>query len=143
MKDFTGEGYGRVVILELVRGELLIESIEEKLAQMGIKNAVILSSVGSLQKIVYHRPTDFSAAAADEEIVLEEPFEIGSLTGSIIDGVAHLHFVAASPSGVYGGHLEPKTEVLYLFEVVIAEINGFNLERKLTPEKVKMLFEKQ
>jgi hypothetical protein len=38
--------------------------------------------------------------------------------------------------------MEPGTEVLYLFEVVLAELSGLNLERKLTPEKVKKLFPK-
>lgn len=142
MKEFVGKGYGKIIILELDRGELLIKSIVESLAQKGIKNAVILSSVGSLQKLVYHRPTDMSAAAVDEIVEIKEAIEIGSLTGSIIDGQAHLHFMASSPTANYGGHLEPGTEVLYLFEVIIAEIVGFNLERKLTPEKVKKLFPK-
>ena len=143
MKKFFGQGYGKIVILELIRGDLLIESITEALAEEGIQNAVVISAVGSLQKVVYHRPTDMSAAAVDEIVEIEEPFEISSLSGSVIDGQAHFHFSASSPNRDCGGHLEPGTEVLYLFEVVLAEITGLNLERRLTPEKVKKLFPKE
>lgn len=142
MKKFFAESYGRLVILELVRGELLIKSILDSLEEAGIKNAVVISAVGSLKKLVYHRPMDMSAAAADEIVEVKEPFEISSLTGTVIDGSAHFHFSASSPNMDCGGHLEPGTEVLYLFEVVLVELNGLNLERKLTPEKVKKLFPK-
>ncbi len=143
MKEFEATGYGRTIILELERGEKLIESICSKLEEMNIKNALITSAVGSIQKLVFHRPTDLSAAAVDEIVTLEEPFEIGSLSGTIIDSQAHLHFSAASPSGVYGGHLELGTEVLYLFEVTLTEITGLELERRWTEEKVKKLFYKE
>ena len=50
MNKFVGSGLGRVVLLNLFRGELLIESIEEQLKESGIENAVVMSAIGSLQK---------------------------------------------------------------------------------------------
>ena len=141
MKAFTDGKYGQTVILELERGEKLIETIRDKLAELGIKNALVASAVGSLQKLCYHRPTDFGAAANDELLTIEEPLEIGSLMGTIINGEPHFHFMAAGPDGIYGGHLELGTEVLYLFEVTLVELEGYSLQRKLTKEKVKKIFE--
>ena len=143
MKEFIGEGFGKTVIIELERGEKIIESICERLKALGIKNAVVASVVGSIQKLVYHRPTELSQSTIDEFITIEEPLEICSLTGTVIDGVAHFHFTAAGPKEVYGGHLEPGSETLYLFEVTLAEIKGFELERRLTPENVKKIFKKE
>lgn len=142
MKSFEGKSYGRTVIIELERGEKIIESIREKCEELDMKNAVIASAVGSLQKLVYHRPTGFQASAVDEFLTIEEPMEIGCLTGTVIDGVPHLHFVAAGPEGIYSGHLEENSEVMYLAEITLAEINGYNLERRVTPENVKKLFVK-
>jgi|LSQX01.2.fsa_nt_gb predicted DNA-binding protein with PD1-like motif len=143
MKKFVTEGLGRTLVIELDRGEKIVEGICAALEEAGIKNAIVGSVVGSVQKLVYHRPTDMGAAAADEMVVVEQPMEIGSLTGSVFDGAAHFHFVAADPTQTYCGHLEPGSETMYLLEVTMVEITGCNLERRTTPEKVKKLFEKE
>ncbi len=57
MVSFLGEGTGRVLIMNLKRGDLLLESIEKGLSEAGIKNAIITSAIGSLQKAVFHRVT--------------------------------------------------------------------------------------
>lgn len=134
---------GRTIIVELERGERVIESIRTILGELNIKNAVVESSVGSLQRLVYHRPTGFQESAVDEFIDIREPMEIGCLSGSIIDGEPHFHFVAAGPEQIYSGHLEEESEVLYLLEVILKEIKGLNLERRRTEENVKKLFEKE
>jgi len=143
MRHFSASGIGRVIILELDRGERIIESIEDVLAKEGIKNAYIASAVGSVKKVEYHRPLTFDIEAVDEFISVEEPFELGNITGTVIDGVAHLHFSMASKDSIQMGHLERGTEVLYLAELTIIELNGLNLQRLLTPEKVKKLFPKE
>jgi predicted DNA-binding protein with PD1-like motif len=142
MKQFDPVTLGKTIIIELERGEPLIEGVCRELEKSGIKNAVVGSAVGSVQKLVYHRPTDMGQAANDETLTVNAPMEVGSLTGSVIDGQAHFHIIAIGPEGVYGGHMEPGTEVMYLFEIVMIELSGCNLERRLTPEKVKKLFKK-
>jgi predicted DNA-binding protein with PD1-like motif len=142
MKQFDPVQLGRTLIVELERGEPLIEGVCKELEKAGIKNAIVGSAVGSIQKLIYHRPTDMGQAANDETLTVNAPMEVGSLTGSVIDGQAHFHIVAMAPDGVYGGHLEPGTEVMYLLEVVMIELSGCNLERRVTPEKVRKLFKK-
>ena len=142
MKQFDPVQLGRTLIIELERGEPLIEGICGELEKAGIKNAIIGSAVGSIQKLIYHYPTDMGQTANDEFLTINEPMEVGSLTGSVIDGQAHFHIVATGPNGVYGGHVEPGTEVMYLLEIIMIELSGCSLERRLTPEKVKKLFRK-
>lgn len=140
MKYYCGKGLGRVIILELDRGEKIIEAVESTLKEVGIKNAYIASAVGSVKHVEFHRPTTMDLAAVDEYVSFDEPFELGCISGTIIDGVAHLHFSMGSNESIQIGHLEKGTEVLYLVELTIIEIEGVELKRMLTPEKVKKLF---
>ena len=142
MKKFELGNMGRTVAIELERGDKVIESIEKVLSEMNIKNAIVGSAVGSIQKLNYHRPTDLGPTSNKEFLCIEAPMEVGSLTGSVIDGRGHFHIVATDTENVYGGHLEPDTEVLYLLEIVMIEIANCNLERKYTPEEVWKLFVK-
>ena len=136
MKAFMGSGVGRTVILELDRGDDIVESVEKTLEKEGIKNAYIASAVGSIQHLEYHRPLTMDEATEDEFL----PFETGGVTGTVIDGVAHLHFSGGGVQGIHVGHLEKGTRVLYLMELVVIELEGFALKRVLTPENAKKLF---
>lgn len=142
MKSFNVDGLGRTIVIELERGEKIVEGICDALKAANIENAIVGSAVGSIQKLIYHRPTDMGAAASDEFVTVERPMEIGSLTGSVFGGSAHFHFVASDPENVYSGHLEPGSETMYLLEVTMVEVKGCNLERRMTPEKVNKLFSK-
>ncbi len=141
MKSFKSGGLGRTLIIELERGEDIIEGICDALKAAGIENAIVGSAVGSIQKLNYHRPTDMGAAASDEFVTVERPMEIGSLVGSVFGGVAHFHIVASDPDQVYSGHLEYGSETMYLLEIIMVEVDECNLERRSTPENVKKLFE--
>ncbi|MCL2863902.1 MAG: DNA-binding protein [Lachnospiraceae bacterium] len=143
MRHFTGSGLGRVVIVELTRGDLIIESVEAALAEEGIKNAIVATAVGSVMNLEYHRPLTLAEVAEDEYLSVKEPFELGNIAGTVIDGVAHFHFSAASPNGIHIGHLEKGTTALYLAELTLVEIKGIDLERRLTPENVRKLFPKK
>lgn len=130
-KVFHGHKLGRVIVLNLKRGDLLLESICEHLEKEGVKNAVLVSIVGSLRKLVYHRPLNFNMSAEDEFITVEAPMEIGSVMGTVINGKPHFHIVAADLEKTHVGHLEKGTEVLYLAEIVLCEIEGLNIDRLL------------
>lgn len=143
MKYFNAKGLGRVIILELERGEKIIEAVESVLAKEGIRNAYIASAIGSVQHVEFHRPTTLDEVAVDEFMSYDEPFELGCISGTIIDGVAHLHFSMGSNESLQIGHLERGTEVLYLAELTIVEIEGVQLERVMTLEKVRKLFPKE
>ena len=141
---FFGEGIGRAIVLNLSRGDLLLESIRDKMKEEGIRNAVLFGAVGSLQKLVYHLPTSMGPTSDDRFITVEGagPIELGSLSGNVIDGDPHLHIVAQDRNGNYIGHLEEGTEVLFLAEIILAEIKGLNIHRVKNEHGVVYLAEK-
>lgn len=140
MKCYSGSGLGRTFLLELDRGELIVESIEKVLQENNVKNAYIASGIGSVQHVEFHRPTTLSEVTEDEFLSFDQPFELGGISGTIIDGVAHLHFSMGSKDSLQIGHLEYGTKVLYLAELLIVEISGVSLKRVMTKEKVRKLF---
>lgn len=143
MKYYSGDGIGKVLLIELDRGEELFDGIETILEKEGIRNAYIASAVGSVAHLEYHRPKDMSETTDDEMLSIPGPYEFGSLTGTVIDGVAHFHFSAGSAKGNHIGHLERGTTVLYLLELLVFELKGFDLERKWTDAGVRKLFPKE
>lgn len=141
---FYGEGVGRVIVINLSRGDRLLESIRDRLREEGIRNAVLFGAVGSLQKLVYHLPTSMGPTSDDVFITVEGagPIELGSLSGNVIDGDPHLHIVAQDKNGNYVGHLEEGAEVLFLAEVILAEITGLNIHRTKNEHGVVYLADK-
>jgi len=129
MITYVREGVGRMVIMNLERGEMLLETIREELARLEIRNAVITSAIGSLSKVELHRVTGFTREPVDEFITFEAPIELSSLQGYVLDGHPHFHMVVSDLEKTYTGHLEEGTEVLYLAEVSLLEIVNPGLKR--------------
>ena len=143
MKKFQDYELGRVIILNLDRGDLLLETIEEELAKSGVKNALITSAIGSLQKVVLHRVIGKGPEPEDEYITLDKPMELASLQGFVLDGKAHFHMVVSDVEQAFTGHLEPGTTVLYLGEVSLIELKGVSLSRRKAEINIGKITEKE
>jgi hypothetical protein len=130
MRHFIGNGFKRVIVLNLLRGDKLLESIREKCAEVGLKNGVVLSAIGSLQRVHLHRVVSTTEVPEDEHVILEKPLELASLQGLIVDGSTHFHMVVSDTERTYTGHLEEGTVVLYLAEISIGEIADLSVVRK-------------
>jgi hypothetical protein len=130
MKSFNNGKFGNVHVLRLDKGDYLLESIEELIKEQKIKNAVVLSGIGTLDYCVLHMvmTTGFPPVEHFERWE-DKPLELASIDGIIADGVPHLHTVVSDHQYSYAGHLEPGCRVLYLAEIVIAEIDGFDFKR--------------
>lgn len=139
MVSFIGKGTGRVIVLNLKRGELLLESIEQELAAIGVKDAIITGAIGSLKKAVFHRVTGMEREPVDEFLTVEKPLELASLQGIVVDGQPHFHMVISDTEVPYTGHLEHGTEVLYLVEITLLEVNGLNLNRVKDQDNIAIL----
>lgn len=142
---FWGERFGRPIVLHLKRGDLLLESIRDTLQREGVKNAAVIGAVGSLRKLVYHLPTSTGPTSNDRFITVEGsgPIELGSLSGNVIDGEPHLHIVAQDANGNYVGHLEEGSEILFLGEIILAEMTGLGIHRVKDEHGVVYLTNKQ
>ena len=131
MWTHVGKAYGRHVIMQLAKGELILESIQSEIERLGIRCGVVTSGIGSARKLVYHRIASTADNPSNEFLTVTEPMEIGALQGVIVDGQAHLHITCCTREGTFAGHLEPGSEVLYLMEISIIELIGADLTRKL------------
>ena len=142
MISFCKQGTGRLVVINLERGDLLLESIRDALAEYDIRDAVITSAIGSLSKVHLHRVTGYEPEPVDEFIMLEKPMELASLQGIVVDGHPHFHMVVSDLKQVYTGHLEPGTTALYLVEISLLELKNVNLVRVPDENNIAKLQEK-
>lgn len=143
MNKYAGYEFGKVIILNLKRDDLLLETIEKEIRKSGIKNALLTSAIGSLQKVVLHRVVGTGKEPEDEFITLEKPMELASLQGLVLDGKAHFHMVVSDVEQAYTGHLEPGTKVLYLAEISLVELKDVSLCREKDENNIGMIIEKE
>lgn len=147
MRSFEGnDGH---VILQLQPGDKALESITETIDDHGIDTGVVVSGIGSLNKlhvhyvVPYEEFPDFAEDNDDVDEYLHEEgaWEVGSLQGAIADGEPHLHITAfeAESGRMIAGHLEPDSVVHALMEIVIRPIEGPELARRPEEMGIPML----
>mgnify|MGYP001154405092 CR=1 FL=1 len=130
MEYFSTREIGRVFVLRLDQGDLVLDSIKELIAREGIKDAVVVSAIGTLDRCTLHMVMTTGYPPVEHfEHWEDEPLELASIDGIIADGEPHLHAVVSDSEKAYSGHLEEGCRVLYLAEIVIVEINSLNLTR--------------
>lgn len=139
MKTFTNQVGGRVITISLQRGDLLLESIQQAIEKEGIVNGVVVSGIGTLSTMIWHRVTTLEMNPTEEYPRIDGPIELSTIQGLIANGQPHLHMVASDLNGTYSGHLEPGNVVLYLAEIVIMELAGPLLHRELDENGLKQL----
>jgi len=142
METFISNVPGRIVVIRLGKGEKVLESIKIEIERLGIKNGVVLSGIGSMRKAGIHFISSISDLPADQFLTIEDPIEMASLQGLILDGQPHFHVVLSDLKRAYAGHLEPGCEVQYLAEITIMEVADMNLTRKPDEFGVSYILEK-
>lgn len=131
MKTYINEKIGRIVIINLKKDELFLESVEEEIKRLNLRNGVLVSGIGALKKVRLHRITTLEDLPTNEYITVEKPIELSSVQGLIIDGEPHFHMtVAEEPGKTYAGHMEYGCTVQYLAEIVILELPDIALCRE-------------
>ncbi|MDI3508969.1 MAG: uncharacterized protein PWP55_1161 [Clostridiales bacterium] len=130
MEYFSTQQIGRTFVLRLDQGDMVLENINELIAKEGIKDAVVISAIGTLDMCVLHMVTTTGYPAVEHfERWENKPLELSSIDGIIADGKPHLHAVVADSEKAYSGHLENGCRVLYLAEIVIMELKSMDLTR--------------
>jgi predicted DNA-binding protein with PD1-like motif len=127
--DSWGAGLGRIVVLRGDRGEDLLETIETTARGNHVANGVIISAIGTLENCRIHRVTSKKLPPEEEYVDIDGPLEINSVSGVIANGRLHAHISVSNGKGTYGGHLELGSRILYLAEIVVAEITGVSFNR--------------
>lgn len=142
MNTFYAKPDGRFLLINLHKGEDVLDCIQRETQRLGLRYGVVVSGIGALRKAVYHRITTLKDEPANEFVTVEAPIEMSALQGLIIDGEAHLHITCCSGDGAFAGHLERGCEVQYLAEICIEEIRAEDLTRKPGPFGVRFIDQK-
>jgi predicted DNA-binding protein with PD1-like motif len=113
--------------LRLGPGEDLFQSLRGFLDEQGLARAFLLSTIGSLRRVVVNFPKALVDNPEVGSIVLDGPFEINDISGEVWrddHGIrVHLHgTVTREGSELYGGGLGDGALVLKLAEMVIAGV---------------------
>ena len=130
MKYFSTEEIGRIFALRLDQGDYLLESIIDLVKRENIKDAVVVSAIGTLDQCRIHMVLTTGYPTEQHfEHWKDTPLELASIQGVIANGEPHLHVVVSDSEKAYSGHLEKGCRVLYLAELVIIELKSTNLAR--------------
>ena len=133
MKYFISPQVGRTFILRMERGDYLRESLAELSKKEKIENAVIVSGIATFDEAKFQMSTSYGFPMEYNVEHSQEPLELASLDGTIINSEPHIHGVISNSTTTWAGHILDGCKILYLGEVVVQELLGNKLERK--PDK--------
>jgi uncharacterized protein len=120
-------GASRFVALRLDPGEDVLLSLRSAVEELKIRNAAILSGVGSLDRYHFHVVKTTNMPPGNTFVQGEGPFDILTVTGLVIDGEIHAHITFGNSESAMGGHLEEGCRVLTFAVVVMAEAPDVDL----------------
>jgi len=139
--DKVPEAYGiesnieKVIIARMKHKTDLLAGLEDVVKEHGIKNAVILSGIGSVRGYHIHQVINRTFPSRNAYVKNPTaPADLISTNGYIIDGRIHAHITLADPDKSFGGHLEPGTEVFTFAIITIGilseDVDLSNVDRK-------------
>jgi hypothetical protein len=123
--------FERIVVLRFKYQTDLLDGLERMVKEQKIRNAVIISGIGSVRS--YHFHTVSNGTFPSKNVYVKNPdapADITSMNGYVIDGRIHAHITMSDPDKAFGGHLESGTSV-FTFAVVTLGIfkDGIDLSR--------------
>ncbi len=148
--EWSTGSLGKIVAIRLSPGEDLLEGLEAGCVAAGVRQGVIVSGLGSLDGANYFDPVVLDGTKAGygygDPITLTTPIELTSLNGIIcVDdsgGMAiHAHCSLSDSTGhAFGGHVNPGNRALLTLDIVVAEIDGMHMGRRLDPDLNVLIF---
>ena len=124
--------FERIDIIRIQSGADLLENLKAAIHEKSIKNAVILSGIGSVSDYHYHVVSDKNLPPAEEYPKASVPMDLTSVQGYILNQRVHAHITLADENSLVGGHLESGTKALTFIIVTIGvlpdelEIDNFD-----------------
>jgi predicted DNA-binding protein with PD1-like motif len=127
-----------IFVIRLQRDDDIMESIKQACRNYNVKNAVIISMIGSLKGAIYYDPVINPKVKGwisyADPISLECPVQLLSANGEICHDEGdelHIHVHAAladSKGNAYGGHLaEEGNQALNTVNIFIGIIEGVDM----------------
>jgi predicted DNA-binding protein with PD1-like motif len=127
--------FERVVVLRFKYDTDLLAGLERMVKEQKIKNAVILSGIGSVRGYHIHQVSNRTLPSKNMfEKDPEAPADIAGMNGYVFDGVLHPHITLANPERAFGGHLEPGT-IVFTFAIVTIGVLPDSMDLKRADDK--------
>lgn len=139
MKYFIAKETGRTFILRMERGDLLREKIAELCKEEKIHEAVISSGIATFDIVNMQMSNTVGFPMGYDVLKLQEPLELASLDGTIINTEPHIHGVIGNANRTWAGHLLNGCRILYLGEIVIQELLSEPLIRSADKDNVFLI----
>jgi len=119
--------FERVLVLRAKNKTDLLTEMEKQVKAQNIKNAVILSGIGSVRGYRFHNVAGRDYPVPDMFVSAPNtPADFIGMNGYIVNGVIHAHIILAlgdDKGTTLSGHLEKGTEVLTFAIVTIGVMN--------------------
>jgi predicted DNA-binding protein with PD1-like motif len=119
--------FDRVLVLRMKFKTDLLTEMEKQVKQQNIKNAVILSGIGSVRGYRIHNVAGRDYPVPDMFVSAPNtPADLIGMNGYIVNGVIHAHVILAlgdKTATTISGHLEKGTEVLTFAVVTVGVLN--------------------
>jgi predicted DNA-binding protein with PD1-like motif len=112
-------GFERIEIIRMRPGTDMLEGLNKAIKEKNIKNAVILTGIGSVTDYHYHVVSDKNLPPAEEFPKASVPMDLISVQGYILNGRVHAHIALSDENSVVGGHLETGTKALTFFIIAV------------------------
>jgi len=119
--------FDRILVLRAKNKTDLLAEMEKQVKQQNIKNAVILSGIGSVRGYRIHNVAGRDYPVPDMFVSAPNtPADLIGMNGYINNGVIHAHIIMAlgdKTGTTISGHLEKGTEVLTFAVVTLGVLN--------------------
>jgi len=116
--------FERILVLRFKYETDLLAGIEKMVREQRVRNAVILSGIGSVKG--YHLHVVSNGTFPSKNIFVRDPTspaDLIGMNGYVIDGRVHAHLTLAKADKAFGGHLEPETKVFTFAVVTLGVLN--------------------
>jgi uncharacterized protein len=120
----------RVVVVRMKYNTDLLDGLRQAVKDEKIKNAVILSGVGSVTRYHVHAVHNTTLPAKLAYTEREDPMDLIAVNGYVLGGRIHAHITMTSDQQAFGGHLHEGTTV-FTFAIVTFGVldDSLNLSR--------------
>jgi len=114
--------------IRLDSGDDVLLSLQEAVKEQGIKNAFIVSGMGSTVNHHFHVVATPELPPVNEFVKEEKASDIVNVNGLIINGRVHAHVIHSDKNIAYGGHLEDGVKALTFMTINLIEVD-FDLDQ--------------
>ena len=111
--------FERIELVRMRTGTDMLEGLKQVVSDKKIKNAVILSGIGSVTDYHFHVVSDKNLPPGEEFPKASVAKDLIAVQGHVFNGRVHAHITLSDENSVIGGHLEPGTKALTFFIITL------------------------